>query len=163
MGRLQFQSWFLLKQHGLGERGQRLKAEIATAQRQLAKVQEGYLNEIFTAEDVRSRSLELRERIERTDRRLKALAESAEFKDELTRALQLLDGPLIDFLGLMPPNHLNRLCRSVFDHFSVRACGSGAGRNAEITSYELTPPVQQALTESDHFVSNTPPSRRGRG
>ena len=152
-----------IAQEDLGERGQRLKAEIATAQRQLTKVQEGYLNEVFTTDEVRSKSLELRERIERAERRLQTLAASADFKDELTRALRLLEGPLIDFIGSMPPVHLQRLCRSVLDHFSIRASGVGPKRVADVTSYEFTPLVQQALTECDHFVSNTPPSQRGRG
>ena len=77
--------------------------------------------------------------------------------DELTRAPRLLEGPLVDFIGSLPPAHPQRLCRSVFDRFSIRASGAGPKRVAEVTSYELTPPVQQALTECDHFVSNTPP------
>ncbi len=38
----------------------------------------------------------------------------------------------------------------------VRASGVGPAYVAEVTSYDFTPFVQQALTECDHFVSNTP-------
>ena len=64
----------------VGDRAQRFHAEIDSARHELAKVQEGYLAEVFTADEARSKSLELRGRIERAQRSLESLSSAADLK-----------------------------------------------------------------------------------
>ncbi len=139
-----------------GEKGQQLQAEIASAKRELTKIQEGYLNEVFTAEEARAKSMEARERIERCENRLKNLEACADVKEELAEALRLLGVPLGAFIEAMPPDQLARLCRAVFDHLSIRASGHGRQRTAEIVSYELATEIKQALADGVHIHSNRP-------
>ena len=145
-----------MERASVGDRTQRLQAEIATARRELAKVQEGNLAEVFTAEESRSKTLELRERMERAEGNLAGLESAADLKDELVEALRLLDKPLDDFLGSLRPQQLSRLNRAVFQHFTIRASGHGAQRQAQITAYELTPAIKVAVMNSYHIDSNKP-------
>ena len=55
-----------------------------------------------------------------------------------------------DFLNELPSEALARLCRAVFQHFSIQTSGVAQRRTAEIVAYELTPMVKQALVDSFH-------------
>ena len=61
-----------------GDRVQALKAEMDQANHEITKVQEGFVNGIFTTEEARTRTLEARERIERAERRLGELEGAGE-------------------------------------------------------------------------------------
>ena len=143
-------------QERAGDRAQSLQAEVAASRHALAKIQEGYIAEVFNAEEARLRSLEARERIERAERKLKDLKAAKDTREELAGALRLLEMPLGDFLEAMAPEHLAQLCRAVFQDFSIRASGPGWKRRAEMVGYELTPAIKQALTDSVHNVSVRP-------
>ena len=53
------------RERAVGNKAQHLEAEMTNAERDLVKIHEGYPEEIFTAEEARSRSMEARERKER--------------------------------------------------------------------------------------------------
>ena len=145
-----------MERSSVGDRAQRLQAEIANARRELVRVQEGYLAEVFAAEEARSKTLELREHMESAEGKLAGLESAADLKNELVEALRLLENPLDDFLESLPPQQLFRLSRAVVQHFTVRASGRGAQRQAHITAYELTPAIKVALMDSHHIDSNRP-------
>ena len=139
-----------------GDRSQLLQGEVAQAQHVLAKVQEGFVLGIFTAEESRQRSMEAREKVEKAERALRDLSDAGEIRGELAQAMAMLNMPLETFLEGLPPDGLARLCRAVFQHFTVKASGVAQRRVAVIESYELTPMVKQALIESVHNESLTP-------
>ena len=145
-----------MQREQVGDRAQGLQAEIANANHEITKVQEGFLSEIFAAEEAKTRTNDARERIERAERKLKNMQSAGEMREELVAALRLLEIPLTDFLEGLPPETMARLCRSVFQHFSIRTSGVAQRRVAEITSYELTPMVKQALVDTFNNVSVTP-------
>ena len=133
-----------------GDRVQGLHAEMDQANHEITKVQEGFMNGIFTADEAKARSMQARERIEKADRKLQELEAAGEIREELSAALRFLEKPLPDFLNDLPPEALARLCRAVFQHFSIHASGVAKRRTAEIVAYELTPMVKQALVDSFH-------------
>ena len=140
----------------VGDRAQRFHAEIDSARHELAKVQEGYLAEVFTADEARNKSLELRERIERAQRSLEGLSSAADLKADLAGALKLLEKPVAEFLYSLPSGQLARVCRAVFEGMTIRASGHGRQRQAEIVAYQLTPALKVALTDRVHIESNRP-------
>ena len=82
----------------IGDRTQHLQAEIVNAENKLAKVQDGYLAELFTMEEAQLKSFNLREVIERAERKLTELESATGLKDELTSALRIMERPLAEFL-----------------------------------------------------------------
>lgn len=134
-----------------GDRVQALQAEMDQASHEITKVQDGFVNGIFTSEEAKVRSMEARERIERAERKLGELEAAGEIREEMSRALRYLEKPLSDFLNELPPEALARLCRAVFQQFSIQASGVAQRRTAEIVAYELTPTVKQALLDTFHI------------
>lgn len=150
-----------MERSSVGDRRQRYHAEMDEARRELAKVHEGYLIDVFTAEEARSKSFQLRERIERSQQGLEGLNAASDLKAELAGALELLEKPVDEFLDCLPSAQKARLCRAVFANFTVQAYGPGSKRKARIVAYELTPALKVALADTLHIESNRPPLRRG--
>jgi site-specific DNA recombinase len=145
-----------LQREQTGGRAQALQAEVAQAQHELSKVQEGFVLGIFTGDESRQRALNARERIEKAERTLGGLKAAGKTREEITSAIRLLEMPLQEFLEGLPADALAQLCRAVFQHFTIRASGVAQRRTAEIEAYELTPMVKQALVDSVHNVPVTP-------
>ena len=139
-----------MQQEHSGDRVQGLRAEMDQGSHEMTKVQEGFVNGIFSTEEAKARTMEARERIERAERKLAELESVGEVREELSAALRFLEKPLPDFLNELPSEALSRLCRAVFQHFSVQTSGVARLRKAEIIAYELTPMVKQALVDSFH-------------
>ena len=139
-----------------GDRAQQLQATIAQAHHDLKKVQEGFMQGIFTSEESRYRTLEAREKVEKAERALEGLEEAGCIKNELTAAMAALDMPMAQFLDELPASGLTQLCRAVFQHFTIRTSGVAQRRAAIIEAYELSPMVKQALLDSVHNEPNTP-------
>ncbi|HZA22108.1 MAG TPA: zinc ribbon domain-containing protein, partial [Dehalococcoidia bacterium] len=137
-----------------GDRAQQLEGELAIARRGLAKVQEGWETGIYTAKEARDKALEYRETIEWVEARLKDMESIHDVTADLGNALMLLNMPLAEFLAALPGEHLARICRAVFQRFTIQAWGHGRERKAEISAYQLTPAIQQALAEALHFDSH---------
>ncbi len=112
-----------MERSSIGDRTQNLQAEIVNAEYELAKAQDGYLAEVFTVEEAQSKSFNLREIIERAERKLAELESAADLRQELTAALRIMEKPLAGFLESLHARHLPRVCRAVFEHFTVRASG----------------------------------------
>lgn len=146
----------VLQREHSGDRVQALQAEMDQANHEIIKVQEGFVNGIFTTQEAKTRTMEARERIERLERRLGELEAAGEVRAELSAALRFLEKPLPDFLNELPPEALARLCRAVFQHFSIHTSGVARLRKAEIVAYELTPVVKQALVDNVHNEPLTP-------
>lgn len=145
-----------LQRDTAGDRVQKLQANIAQANHDLTKVQEGYIQGIFTSEESRQRSMEARERAEKAEQALDGLSEAVDVKNELTAAMAVLDMPMEQFLEELPSSGLAQLCRAVFQSFSIKTSGVAQRRTAVIEAYELTPMVKQALLDSVHNEPNTP-------
>ncbi len=143
-----------------GDRAQALQADLDKAQADLGRLQEGFVAGVFTTAEAGERSLEVRERIERTQAKLKTLNLTVDLKVELASALRLLDRPLEEFLAQVPDATLAALCREIFTRFSIKAEGFGWERRANLVTYELTPAVKTALAEaastSGKIVSTAP-------
>jgi len=133
-----------------GDKAQALRADMDKSNHEIIKVQEGFVNGIFTAEEARARTMEARERIELAERKLENLESAGEIREELSTAIRFLEKPLPDFLSELPPEVLARLCRAVFQHFTIHTSGVARLRKAEIVAYELTPMLKQALIDSFH-------------
>ena len=145
-----------MERSSIGDRIQNLQAEIGNAEHKLTMVQDGYLAEVFSMEEAKSKSFNLREIIERAERKLAELESATDLRDELNAALRILEKPLSEFLASLDPRHLSQVCRAIFEHFTVRASGFGWQRQAEITTYQLAPPIRSALADSFHIESNGP-------
>jgi len=143
-----------LQREQAGEKAQALDAELIKLRVDLSKVQEGYLAEVFSAEEARGKSLDIRERIERLESRRANLEAAGDIKKRLAAGLRLLEKPLIEFLGELPPMSLQRLCRMVFQSVTVKTFEKTVGSNnrrVEVGAYEFTPAMKQALADSAHI------------
>jgi len=132
-----------------GREGQsrRLQEDKARAERDIRKAQEGYREDIYTAEEARRLVMEGRERIEKASRQLAKLNEVGTLRQELRAALQAMDQSFDEVLRRLPDEYLSLICRMVFKSFTVWKKGFGRGVRAGIESWDFTPEIQSALTD----------------
>ena len=138
---------------GEGDATDRLKAQIEEANRGLNRLADAVAAGALDVDAARQKTLELRERRERAEKRLASLRSGNALGAELRQAIELVRSDLPALISDMDPERLRELVRLVLRPFSVEVTGPNTARESRVTSHEFTPGFKEFwLTHSTRMV-----------